>query len=245
VADRARREPPRGGEASMSSTVAYALVATLVITLAVIYSRWRTAVRAEFIRQYRFPQGLFEKLQKKRPGLSLKDCQLVALGLRRFFLTYLKGKRSPVSMPSQIVDDLWHEFILYTKLYENFCGRAFGRFMHHTPAIAMGTVTDPDAGMRRCWWHACREESINPRKPTRLPLLFAMDAKLNIEDGFLYALDCDRVARKTTGDKPIYCGGDFALMRDRGGGCGGGSGCNSSDSSCSGGGCSGGCGGGD
>ena len=228
----------------MSHMVAYTITVIFAVMLAVIYSKWRTAARAEFIRQYRFPQGLFEKLQKKRPDLTLKDCQLVALGLRRFFLAYLTGNRRAVSMPSQIVDDLWHEFILYTKSYDTFCNRAFGRFMHHTPAAAMGTVDDPDAGVRRCWWHACREESINPRKPTRLPLLFAMDAKLKIEDGFYYSLDCDRVARKTASGKVIYCGGDFALMKTSSSGCSTGCGSSTDDSSCSGG-CSGGCGGGD
>src|SRR3954469_761250 len=213
----------------MSHVVAYTITVILALILAAIYAKWRTAARAEFIRQYRFPQGLFEKLQKKRPDLTLKDCQLVALGLRRFFLAYLKGNRRAVSMPSQIVDDLWHEFILYTKSYDTFCNRAFGRFMHHTPAAAMGTVHDPDAGVRRCWWHACREESINPRQPTRLPLLFAMDAKLKIEDGFYYALDCDRIARKTADGKVIYCGGDFALMKTSSSGCSSGCGSSSDD----------------
>lgn len=39
-------------------------------------------------------------------------------------------------------------------------------------------------GLRRVWWYACVEENINPKKPTWLQLLFAMDAKLGIPDGF-------------------------------------------------------------
>ncbi|HVF17642.1 MAG TPA: hypothetical protein VNA21_12045, partial [Steroidobacteraceae bacterium] len=83
---------------------------------------------------------------------------------------------------SQVADDLWHEFILYTRGYEMFCKRAFGRFMHHTPAIAMGASEQNNDGLRRTWRHACWEENINPRSPTRLPLLFALDAKLGVSE---------------------------------------------------------------
>jgi hypothetical protein len=233
----------------MGHVIPYTLTAILALVLAMIYLRWRNAARAEFIRQFTFPKGLFDKLQKKRPGLSLKDCQLVALALRRFFLAYLNANRKPISMPSQAADDLWHEFILYTKSYDAFCNRAFGRFMHHTPAAVLSNIRDHDTGLRRCWWHACREESINPRKPTRLPLLFALDSKLNITDGFQYALDCNLMQRKTADGTAVYCGGDFVSTSDGGTGCSSGgdfsfdaSGCSGGDS---GGGCSGGCGGGD
>src|SRR5688500_15066029 len=96
---------------------------------------WNAARRAEFIRIEPLPKGLDEKLRAHHPALSQKDCQLVAQGLRQFFLAYLKGGRKTVSMPSQVVDDLWHEFILHTRGYESFCRRAFGGFLHHTPAV--------------------------------------------------------------------------------------------------------------
>ena len=212
----------------------------------------RDARRADFIRSYQFPKGLIERLQKKRPGLSAKDAQLVARALRSFFLAHLKSGRQYVSMPSQVVDDLWHEFILYTRHYEDFCRRAFGRFMHHTPAVVLTKVQRRDnTGLRRTWWQCCREENINPRKATRLPLLFALDAKLGIGDGFHYTLDCEE-ARKQ-GATALYCGGDFGSDSFDGStsGFGDGAGHSSSDGGgsdgggdgCSGGSCSGGCGG--
>jgi hypothetical protein len=178
-----------------------------------LWSRWRRAARAEFIRSYVFPKGLFDKLQRKRPELTLKDCQLVAHALRQFFLAYLKGGRRFVSMPSQVTDDLWHELILYTRNYETFCRRAFGGFLHHSPAVVLGSQQLSNEGLRRCWWHACIEENINPRRPTRLPLLFAIDAKLKIADGFRYSVDC-RASDKTTRSDGvvIYCGSDFGSL---------------------------------
>ncbi len=35
--------------------------------------------------------------------------------------------------PSKLVDDVWHEFILCTKAYYDFCDRHFERMIHHFP----------------------------------------------------------------------------------------------------------------
>lgn len=227
------------------------LVLVLAVSLLVVWTRWRRAAQADYIRSYMFPPGLLERLHKHRPDLALKDQQLVARALRQFFLVYLKSGFKHISMPSQVVDELWHEFILYTKNYEQFCQRAFGRYMHHTPAAVLGAGQRSNEGLRRTWWFACLEENINPRRATRLPLLFALDAKWNIADGFRYAPDCS--ALRANGDGTVYCGGDFYgagssdasydfgdTARDSGGGGASSNDSGGGDSS----GCGGGCGGG-
>jgi hypothetical protein len=115
--------------------IAVALLAT-VVTVA-LYRKWLHLRRAEFIRTYRWPPGLLDRLEKHRPGLERKDSALVSRGLRQFFIAYLMSGNRYVSMPSQVADDLWHEFILYTREYETFCRRAFGAFLHHTPAVVL------------------------------------------------------------------------------------------------------------
>jgi hypothetical protein len=82
--------------------------------LAQVFSSWLRLRRAEFIRAYQWPPGLLERLEKHRPGLVRKDSALVSRGLRQFFIAYLMSGRRCVSMPPQVADDLWHEFILYT-----------------------------------------------------------------------------------------------------------------------------------
>lgn len=213
-----------------------------------VYGRLIAAHRADYIRVYSFPAGLFDRLRKQHPELTLKDCQLVSRALRQFFLAYLKCGRQFVSMPSQVADDLWHEFILYTRHYDKFCSEAFGGFMHHTPAVVLGLDRQNNTGLRRCWWFACKDENINPRNPLRLPLLFAIDAKLNIANGFTYVADCKSVrreAKNSPGNGSVYCAGDFGNS-DSGGGDGFGD-IGGSDSGDGGGdgGCGGGCGGGD
>lgn len=230
-----------------TSTIAI-IVAAIASAMAVaLWLRWKRAARAEFIRTYTFPKGLFDKLRERRPQLSLKDCQLVGHALRQFFLAYLKGGCRYVSMPSQVTDDLWHELILYTKGYEFFCKRAFGRFLHHSPAAVLGSRRESNEGLRRVWWRACIDENINPRKPTRLPLLFAIDAKLNIPDGFRYLTDCGGPKRRENqADRgaAIYCGGDFSSTGFDGTTDGfGDAGSADATADAGGGGCGGGCGG--
>lgn len=194
------------------ATLLLPIVCVLLVVLAIITVRSRRALReahrADFIRGYSFPPGLIDRLMQRRPELRAKDAQLVARALRQFFLAHLKSGRQFVSMPSQVADELWHEFILYTRHYEQFCREAFGQFMHHTPAVVLASNQRDNSGLRRCWWQCCKDENINPRKPTRLPILFALDTKLGIANGFRYAPDCR--ALRAGGDGSVYCGGDFA-----------------------------------
>lgn len=226
---------------SASTLIAISLLATVT---AVVWWRRRELVRAEYIRTYTLPSGLLDKLAARRPGLEAKERQLVARALRQFFIAYLKSGCKYVSMPSQVVDDLWHEFILYTRHYDLFCRKAFGRFMHHTPAVVLTSDRQHNAGLRRVWWYSCLEENISPKRPTRLPLLFAIDAKLKIDNGFHYLLDCKRVKRENADSGgPVYCGGDMSSTAFDG--TTEGFGCASGGDAGDAGGCGGGCGGGD
>ncbi|NRF66027.1 hypothetical protein HLB44_03390 [Aquincola sp. S2] len=198
------------------------LIALLLVLIAAtwMWRRQRVLRREAHIREFALPKGLFDRLRGHHPQLTAKDCQLVAHGLRQFFLACLKSGRQPVAMPSQAADDLWHEFIVYTRHYQDFCRHAFGRFLHHTPAIVLGPQRAGNAGLRRCWWHVCREEHIDPRKPTRLPLLFALDTKLGIAGGFRYVPDCGGPRRTDTvagGGGSTHCATDFHSDRFDGG----------------------------
>lgn len=221
----------------------------LFFALAFAVDRWLQWTREKRVRSYMLPAGLLEKLGAKHPQLSLKERQLVARGLRQFFLAHLKSGRKFVSMPSQVVDDLWHEFILYTREYDAFCRRALGKFMHHTPAVVLTADKQNNTGLRRVWWFSCLEENINPRAATRLPLLFALDEKLNIPGGFRYALDCKGLQRadekKSDGAAgTTHCGGDMSSSDFDGSTDGFGDDSGGADGASGGdGGCGGGCGG--
>jgi hypothetical protein len=47
---------------------------------------------------------------------------------------YLCGISTDGSLsPPEVVDDMWHNFILFTEDYLKFCKTHFGRFIHHRP----------------------------------------------------------------------------------------------------------------
>ncbi len=218
----------------------FLVLALLAVLGYIFYQRWLKSSRRRFLEQFELPAGVMERVLLKRPELSSAQQALVRRGLQQYFRICLAAGGRFVSMPSQVVDELWHEFILFTRSYQGFCERALGRYLHHTPAEAMPAPNTATEGIQRAWRLACREEGINPNKPDRLPLLFALDAQLGIAGGFVYALNCNDAASSSTG---AFCASDI------GGGCGS-SGCGGSSSSDGGGsdgggdGGGGGCGGG-
>lgn len=49
-----------------------------------------------------------------------------------------------------IIDEMWHEFVLLTKMYSEFCQKYFGEYVHHPPemdkyAINIKTMTEEQA----------------------------------------------------------------------------------------------------
>ena len=197
--------------------------------------------REAFIREYVFARSLFDALLKKHPTLTEKDLFLVARALRSFFLVHLRTQPATIGMPSRVVDDLWHEFILDTQAYHRFCDQAFGAYFHHVPAAKMEPGVSQDTGLRRTWRQACLEENIDPRNATRLPLLFAIDAKLAIVGGSIYSLTPPAAAAQGSS-----CGGGCGGFACSGKGLAGGSdsdGGSGGDGGGDGGGCGGGGGG--
>ncbi len=211
----------------MGHLILFLIISYLIFRLFAFLKKQK--IQLAFISEYKFNVSIRKKLIDNYPSLIDSDIDKVFEALKDYFYICNQANKSSVSMPSQIVDAAWHEFILFTKEYEKFSENAFGRFLHHTPTEAMKSKTTAQEGIKRAWNLACSRERINSHEPLCLPRLFAIDSLLNIEDGFTYLLDCqDKVS---TSDNS-FCASHIACAS--GGGDGG----------CSGGGCSGGCAGG-
>ena len=198
--------------------LALVLNGVLCVFLFLALRAWELSLRRQFVHEAPLPRFLGAKLMAQYPQLSVRDTELVLHGLRQFFIAYLRSKRQFVAMPSKVVDAAWHEFILHTRGYEQWCHAAFGSLLHHSPAEVLGRDPKRNSGLRRAWFWACKEESIDPGAPTRLPLLFALDKKFAIAGGFTYVPNCRDINNKAGSD--AYCGTSFG--DGGGGGCGGG-----------------------
>lgn len=74
--------------------------------------------------------ALNDKLKKALNDENLNCKEALIEGIK--FLT-LAGSTPASLTPSQPVDLVWHELILFTKYYAEFCEENFGRFLHHLP----------------------------------------------------------------------------------------------------------------
>lgn len=212
----------------MENFISVIVIAALAFVAYRVRRKALISKREKLIDTYEFPSTIAKKVTEKYPHLGQKEVAQVIAGLREYFhLCNIAGSRM-VSMPSQVVDIAWHEFILFTKRYEFFCSRALGRFLHHTPAEAMKSPTSAQRGIKTAWKISCYREHIPPKRAHKLPLLFALDTQLKIPDGFKYSLDCSRAGSNT------YCASHIGCSSGCGGGCAGDS------SGCGGGGCGGG-----
>jgi hypothetical protein len=209
--------------------------------VSLLFPRARATERALFIETYIFPTSVSSKLKALHPGISGADSALVLRGLRDWFQVCLAARGHLVSMPSRIVDDAWHAFILDTEAYERFCRQAFGRFLHHRPAEDMVAPAHASNGLRTAWKHAAVLDHQDPEHLRMLPLLFGIDAQLKVANGLHYSLDWARQVRESRRRRRRYglCGSCGS-----GSSCGSGLSCGSSSGSSCGSSCGSGCGGG-
>lgn len=190
---------------SVEHIVIIAVIGVIVVFF--VMKRKQTTQRA-YINDYKFNDAIGKKILQKYPHLSNKQIRVVFKALKDYFRICHQAKNKMVAMPSQVVDVAWHEFILYTRAYENFCKKGLGRFLHHTPTEAMKSPTSAQEGIKRAWRIACAHSRVNPSEPKRLPLLFSIDRQLKIADGFTYSLNCEnQSSRKSRKD---FCAGHIA-----------------------------------
>lgn len=213
-----------------------------------VAKRSRAARRAEaYIASFAFPPHIERRVRRKLPQLDDAGWALVEQGLREWFVCCAWRGRTVLGMPSRAVDEAWHEFLLDSLGYTQFCERAFGGYLHHTPDEAMpASMPMPDllGETVRAW---DRSEMSQENES----VLWDLDRRLGIEEPFGLG-EIQLISARTRAPYPLAggwaCGGGFGSAdgggahHHGGGGCGAGAG-GGEASGCGGGG-GGGCGGG-
>jgi uncharacterized membrane protein YgcG len=181
-----------------------------IFVSASLLAAWVGSWQRMAIREGALPVLPKRKLRQEFPTLTAKDADLVERGFRQFFMACSRSNGKYVAMPSRVVDAYWHAFILDTRSYAKWCDRTLGRFLHHVPAERLGSDAKANDGLRRAWFFACKDEAINPRKPSRLPLLFALDTKFGVAGGVVYSPTPRPKGLAAGGNAEISYGGDFS-----------------------------------
>jgi len=86
--------------------------------------------KAEVIA-YQLPE-LVERFENKLKLKNVEAKLLFADLLQFLFLCGSNLGRGPLAPPPKI-DDAWHEFLMFTGQYADFCYKYFGGFIHHVP----------------------------------------------------------------------------------------------------------------
>jgi hypothetical protein len=87
----------------------------------------------EIVECYQNEKVLYRLQTKLR--LDKDQAELLFKDTKRFlFLAANFKDRGPLS-PSAAIDDGWHEFLMFTEDYQNFCSEHFGEFLHHRPFV--------------------------------------------------------------------------------------------------------------
>jgi hypothetical protein len=150
----------------------------------------RTADRLAVVDGYRFPTSVRQRFAMQRSGLATGDVDRVEDATRQWFRLAVRHPRARLSMPSVVVDDLWHELVLHTHDYAEFCEAAFGRFLHHVPESAMtpaAAAANRFADLAATFRLAQQDEGC---RPDALPLLFRIDRELAVDGARRYLADC-------------------------------------------------------
>ena len=198
------------------------LIILLLITI-VSYYFWKKIQKKRqlrFIQEYKFHPAIIKRAREKHDYLTHSDMLKVINATKDYFYICNQANGKMVAMPSEIVDVVWHEFLLFTREYETFCKKGLGRFLHHTPTEAMKHKSSASVGLKRAWRLACVKEDINYKAPHKLPLLFEIDKKLKIKGGFTYSLNCKSNPYNSNSNNSScggYCATEIGCTSDCGG----------------------------
>jgi hypothetical protein len=87
---------------------------------------------------------LIEKLLKDHVVDSAEEANALFTEVKRYLVLNQIDRTKAWKMYSLRVDEVWHQFVLFTVEYSSFCDKYFGHYAHHAPSNA----PDPGFGHR-------------------------------------------------------------------------------------------------
>jgi hypothetical protein len=121
----------------------------------------------EYINSYDFTSIVSHAVQKN-PQLNLIEKIDSVLTEYKNFMLDCSTTTTPINVPNEEVDAIWHSHILFSKKYFEFCKQIAGRYIHHTPhtGCQADCVTMPPVKASNCsggtncsgtgCWGSCR-----------------------------------------------------------------------------------------
>jgi hypothetical protein len=149
------------------------------------------------LEDWQFDEAYKREVLLKYPHLSKAEVMEAFEQLRLYFSICWRNEKKIVGMPSKLVDACWHVFICDTRKYAKFCEAVFGRFLHHEPPNGIELQKMPADALNQLQMLAnarayqgallCGTKQVNVG--LTVPLLFSIDERLRIDDGFCYSTE--------------------------------------------------------
>jgi hypothetical protein len=104
------------------------------------YLSAKTVESLSKLDKYQIPSAVAERLRQQKPFNDMTELQLKEI-LDEFkkyiailIINYRNGKK--VEMVGELIDEVWHTFILFTNEYRKFCETIIGEYIHHEPNVS-------------------------------------------------------------------------------------------------------------
>lgn len=91
----------------------------------------------EKLWKYELPEDIIDRLKKKFPFsmMTNEEISLCIVEFKKYMAVMLIGRSNGqgVAMTSPIIDEIWHQLILFTVEYHKFSSLLNNQYIHHTP----------------------------------------------------------------------------------------------------------------
>lgn len=136
----------------------------------------QTILQLEKSYNKHFANKLKTRMQQEHPYMKPAEYRWKLIELKRYFIMASLLKQVP--MFSDEVDDLWHEMLMFTKSYADFCAEFMGSTVHHEPAI-----TRRETPGARAWfdWVYCQLFEFTPYSAAIWGDFFAYPLSSNVQ----------------------------------------------------------------
>lgn len=154
------------------------------------------------LQEYKFPETVRAVFRRENPNMTSEQEDLAFDGLKQYFMVALLNNAQlrprSIGMPSVLVDEAWHSFVLCTLPYDRFCKKFFGKLLHHHPdtnaePTQLSATSKFKSDVTHTWSTVQRGRRLYPAyfrvDADDVPLLFAADTLGGIHGGWIWSAE--------------------------------------------------------
>ena len=104
-----------------------------------------TIVTIQNVLSFRMPESVLERLRSEFPFTKLSDEEFDGCveEFKKFITVWLINREveKPTAMVSELIDEVWHTFVLFTEEYHRFSALTNFDYIHHSPSTKARHLT--------------------------------------------------------------------------------------------------------